>query len=77
MKVQPETILRKGNGLGGKTMSLNQAKPKPTIQKPRAGAINRRQIPPTEFRIFYNRGDLPVAIEHGPQNKILWKVDIM
>ena len=30
----------------------------------------------SEFRLFYDRGDLPVAIEHGPQNKIAWKVDI-
>jgi hypothetical protein len=35
-----------------------------------------RPIPPSEFRRFYDRGDLPICIEHGPQNKIFWKVDI-
>ena len=69
-------ILKKGDGLGGKTVSLNKPKPKPLVQKPVAGAVNRRHIPVSEFRLFYDRGDLPVTIEHGPQNKINWKVDI-
>jgi hypothetical protein len=52
------------------------ATPKPQVQKPRAGAMLPRPIPPSEFRRFYDRGDLPICIEHGPQNKIFWKVDI-
>ena len=68
--------MKKGDGLGGKTFSLNLAKPKPIPQKPVAGAINRRHIPISEFRMFYDRGDLPVTVEHnGPQNHINWKVD--
>ena len=59
-------VLRKGDGLGGKTVSLNKPKPKPLAQKPIAGAVNRRKIPMSEFRLFYDRGDLPVSIEHGP-----------
>jgi hypothetical protein len=69
-------ILKKGDGSGGKCTSLALAKPKPLIQKPKAGAVNARQIPVSEFRLFYDRGDLPVTIEHGPQNKIKWKVEI-
>jgi len=70
-------ILKKGDGLGGKTVSLNKAKPKPLVQKPVAGAVHRRRIPVSEFRLFYDRGDLPVTVEHmAPQNKINWKVDI-
>lgn len=42
-----------------------------------AGAIKRRQVAPSEFRRFYDRGDLPICIEHGPQNRIQWKIDIM
>ena len=57
-------------------MSLNKPKPQPVPQKPKAGAVNCRRIPLSEFRTFYDRGDLPVTIEHGPQNKINWKVDI-
>merc|ERR1712118_147625 len=32
---------------------------------PRAGAIIRRPITKTEFRRFYDRGDLPIQIYHG------------
>ncbi len=45
-------------------------------QKPKAGAVSKRFIPPSEFRRFYDRGDLPIAIEHGSQNRIYWKVEI-
>ena len=69
-------ILKKGDGLGGKTTSLNMPRQKPAPQKPVAGATHRRRIPVSEFRLFYDRGDLPVTIEHGPQNKINWKVEI-
>ncbi|CAL6021506.1 Parkin_co-regulated protein [Hexamita inflata] len=36
-----------------------------------------RAMPPTDFRMFYDRGDLPVAIEHSSAgNKIIWKAEI-
>lgn len=69
-------ILKKGDGSGGKCSSLLMGKAQPKIQKPKAGAVVARQIPISEFRLFYDRGDLPVTIEHGPQNKIKWKVEI-
>ena len=69
-------ILKKGDGNGGKTTSLFAPKARPAAQKPRAGAMNARNIPVSEFRLFYDRGDLPVTIRHGPQNEIQWKVDI-
>jgi hypothetical protein len=44
---------------------------------PVAGAFKRRKTPPSEFRKFYERGDLPIAVEHRALgNKIQWKVDI-
>merc|ERR1712051_130981 len=67
---------KKGEGSGGKVSSLNQAKPTPKVIAPRAGANNRRQIPPSEFRRFYDRGDLPIQIEHGSPNKIAWKIEV-
>lgn len=70
-------ILKKGDGLGGKTTSLLEPKEKPAPQKPKAGAVKRRAIAPSEFRRFYDRGDLPISIEHGPQNRIAWKVDVL
>merc|ERR550514_1175341 len=52
------------------------AKPKPVATKPTAGATSKRSIAPSEFRRFYDRGDLPIAIEHGGHNRIHWKVDV-
>jgi hypothetical protein len=48
------------------------------IKPPVAGAYRIRSNPPnTEFRRFYERGDLPISIEHrGVGNRIQWKVDI-
>jgi len=44
---------------------------------PRAGATNPRPIPGSEFRRFYDRGDLPIQIFHGAVGgKIAWKVDV-
>jgi len=49
----------------------------PPSSPPKAGAFLRRPIKPSEFRRFYDRGDLPVQVQHtGTQNKIAWKVDI-
>jgi len=67
---------KKGQGSGGKVSSLNQAKAKPAVLAPKAGANKRRQIPPSEFRRFYDRGDLPIQIEHGSPNKIAWKIEV-
>jgi hypothetical protein len=69
-------ILKKGDGSGGKCSSLLKATVRPTIQKPVAGAVSRRQIPVSEFRLFYDRGDLPVSLQHGAKNTIKWKVEI-
>ena len=35
-----------------------------------------RMIAPSEFRRFYDRGDLPIQIEHGAPNKIAWKIEV-
>merc|ERR1719183_1641113 len=44
---------------------------------PRAGSTIPRKVTKTEFRRFYDRGDLPIAIHHGAVGgKIAWKVDI-
>merc|ERR1712230_3599 len=41
-------------------------------------AFRKRANPPnTEFRRFYERGDLPIQIDHrGVRNALMWKVDI-
>merc|ERR1719436_1893132 len=43
----------------------------------KAGSTVRRRVDKTEFRRFYDRGDLPIQIFHGAVGgKIVWKVDI-
>jgi len=44
---------------------------------PLSGAFKRRSIPPTDFRKFYDRGDVPIQIKHGAVGgKINWKIEI-
>jgi hypothetical protein len=37
------------------------------INPPKAGAVHKRPIPPTNFRRVYDVGDLPVQLNHGHQ----------
>lgn len=69
--------LKKGGGIGGKTSSLLPKKESPSPPKPKAGAVYKRQIPPSEFRKFYDRADLPIGINHtGSGCTIYWTAKI-
>eukprot|EP00794_Sanderia_malayensis_P000488 gene488-1133_t len=48
------------------------------VGPPSAGSFKRRpEVKSTLFRKFYERGDLPIALEHDTRgNKIAWKVEI-
>lgn len=72
----PNQYTKKGNGSGGKTSSLSQGMTIPSSNPPRAGAFERRNVPASEFRRFYDRGDMPIAVSHGGTNKIVWKVPV-
>ena len=69
-------ILKKGEGTGGRTSSKFVGRLKVGISQPKAGATQKRLVASSEFRRFYDRGDLPIAIEHGGHNRIYWKVDV-
>lgn len=73
-KPDPKEYLRKGEG---GTIKLKASAPKDHPSPPKAGAYKRRENPPnTAFRRFYERGDLPIAVEHrGVKNVISWKVE--
>ena len=48
----------------------------PPPKPPVAGATKPREPAPTQFRKFYERGDLPIAVEHRANgNRIHWKVE--
>lgn len=39
------------------------------------GAYSKRNIPLSEFRRYYDRGDLPIKVDHqGSVNRIIWKI---
>jgi hypothetical protein len=47
---------------------------KPATDKPpKAGALNPRRIPVSDFRLHYDRGDLPILVEHDRGTHIKWK----
>ena len=52
--------LKRGQGSGGNPSSLNKPAEKPKPIAPKAGAVKKRPIQPSEFRRFYDRGDLPI-----------------
>lgn len=65
-------------GKGGASSSLAKGKPKPRPRKPHAGAKDQRKdTKMTEFKRFYERGDLPLQVSHeGAHRKIAWKVEV-
>merc|ERR1719413_125345 len=61
------------------TITQNKRESSATIPSSpgRAGSTFRRPVSKTEFRRFYDRGDLPLQIFHGSVGgKIAWKVDV-
>ena len=77
-------FLRAGDGFGG-TVDRERFEEMKSVAgatlrggPPKAKALDKRPNPPnTELRRFYERGDLPVAVDHtGVKNKLMWKVDI-
>lgn len=74
-KPDPINFMKKGDGARVKAGEFKKPVPKPC--PPSAKAFCVRDNPPnSQFRKFYERGDLPVAVEHkGSKNLISWKVD--
>jgi len=63
-------VLR-GKGTGGNAVKRNKGKVMWKPSKQKAGAYSKRRIKPTEFRRYYDRGDLPVKVDHkGSVNRI-------
>ncbi|EQC26213.1 hypothetical protein SDRG_15949 [Saprolegnia diclina VS20] len=79
-----DQFLKKGAGYGGHADTDRLHKrdgamtPSPRKERHQPGAFRERPNPPdTSFRKFYERGDLPIQIDHGGvKNLVAWKVDI-
>lgn len=79
-----DRFLRKGQGTGGmadveKSVKAESSKEglSPRSRKQPTAFRERANPPDTSFRRFYERGDLPIQIDHGGvRNLVAWKVDI-
>jgi len=64
-----------GHGIGGRSTSLQPKRENFSAPIPKAGAHSKRAIQASEFRRFYDRGDLPIKVDHqGSVTKIQWKI---
>mmetsp|Transcript_17165 Transcript_17165/g.27734 ORF Transcript_17165/g.27734 Transcript_17165/m.27734 type:complete len:315 (+) Transcript_17165:86-1030(+) len=88
-KPHPSTFLRKHSGTGGKSpleavtttrQQLKEREPREeeSNKKKYPTATSMRPNPPnTQFRVFYERADLPVNVDqNGSLPKIAWKVRV-
>jgi hypothetical protein len=56
-----------------KSTAFSSLRNKTSDKPPRAGAFQPRRIPVSDFRLHYDRGDLPILVEHEMGAKIKWK----
>jgi hypothetical protein len=64
-------------GNGGRSTTTLEKKAEYQKPVPRSGAFQKREIPASEFRRYYDRGDLPIRVDY--QNslpKLVWKVSV-
>ncbi|CAM9752537.1 unnamed protein product [Chrysoparadoxa australica] len=89
-KPVPQEFLKRGTGSGGMMPKSLQANGPVSPKKKKVNSVvkktkmvdyqafaQRPNPPNTQLRRFYERGDLPVQVDHGGvHNRIAWKVDI-
>ena len=71
--------LRPHSGTGGSFSSIKVGKKPEGPQPVSCGVYKTRKVAPSEFRRFYERGDLPVKILHNfsnGMNQITWSVEV-
>mmetsp|Transcript_44916 Transcript_44916/g.66071 ORF Transcript_44916/g.66071 Transcript_44916/m.66071 type:complete len:301 (-) Transcript_44916:82-984(-) len=83
-KPNPKSYLKRGGGVTAKKAAASSplvASGKVTIvnntKKKKPEALQRRSNPPnSDFRKFYERGDLPIQINHRGRSEISWKIAV-
>jgi hypothetical protein len=56
-----------------KIQAFTSLKKETLDRPPRAGAFNPRKISVSDFRLHYDRGDLPILVQHERGTTIKWK----
>lgn len=74
---EKKVAIAKNLGKGGASSSLAKGKVQAASKAPVSGAYEPAdRIKPTEFRRFYERGDLPLQVAFdGAQRRVQWKVN--
>lgn len=83
----PRDILLGHTGIGGMTVStfkgpgaeraeMNNGRFGNPAGPGKAGAYDKQRIPPTDFRHHYERGDLPLSVQHAAKRTLQWKVEV-
>ena len=77
-KSRPHPTISKG--FGGSSTSLAPRSAKPMLRPSSSGIFKsqpRSRVPPTTFHMYYQRGDLPIAVNfYGATRKLVWKVKV-
>ncbi|CCW68961.1 unnamed protein product [Phytomonas sp. Hart1] len=63
-------------GFGAEEYSLRDGRFGDPKGPARTGVFSKQVIPPTDFRRHYERGDLPLSIQHATQRVLQWKVEV-
>jgi len=72
-----QELMKSYVGKGGATSSLAKPKKRNSRKVEIRSKAPARYIKPSEFRRFYDRGDLPLQVSFtGATRKVAWKVDI-
>jgi len=58
-----------------KTIAFTSLKKETLETPPKAGALNPKKITVSDFRLYYDRGDLPILVKHEKGTSIKWKED--
>lgn len=76
-RLTPKEFMTRGGGTKMfQRSSKGRLSPKKKGRLPKVSKKRRANPPNTEFRFFYERGDLPVQVFHDGRGKIQWKVEI-
>jgi hypothetical protein len=76
---QKTSMLKAHTGSGGSFSSTKKGVPPSNIPPKKCNVFGKRKVAPSEFRRFYERGDLPMKILHLPQNgmnQVTWSVEV-
>ena len=74
MKARNDVLPRTHNPVSAEASRYVATKP-PVHTVPKAGAFAEKKPPPTNFRVMYERGDMPLRVAGGVHSFVRWHVN--